>query len=142
MVAFVIFRAAGQTWALPASSVAQVLRMAAPAPVPDAPAHVRGVLNVHGRLVAVIDVRARLGAGSRPPSPHDRLLLVEDGERLVALEVDEVLDVRALDASALEPAPAAGSSPLVSGALRVDDGVVLVQAPAAWVGAAETAEAR
>lgn len=133
MAAFVLFKAAGQTLALPASCVLQVLRMAAPSPVPGAPRHVRGVLNVRGRLATVIDVRARLGAASRAPHPGDRLLLVSDGDVLAALEVDEVLEVRDLPEAAFAPAQPLAPSPLVTGALRLADGVVLVHSAGAWL---------
>lgn len=140
MASFVLFAAAGQTWALPASSVVQVLRMAAVSPAPGAPPHVRGVLNVHGRLVTVIDVRVRLGAAPRPARPSDRLLLVEDGGRLVALEVDEVQDVVTRE-DAVQDDPALARSPLVAGALRLEEGVVLVHAAESWVRAGAGVEA-
>jgi purine-binding chemotaxis protein CheW len=133
MAAFVLFKAAGQTLALPAACVVQVLRMAAPAPAPGAPPHVRGVLNVHGTLFPVVDVRARLGAAPRPPRPADRLLLVADGARRAALEVDEVLEVRELADEAVSPSPDGAGSPLLAGALRLEDGVVFVQALGAWL---------
>lgn len=133
MAAFVLFKAADQTWALPASAVVQVLRMAAPAPSPGAPPHVRGVLNVHGALVPVVDARVRLGAAPRAAAPQDRLVLVIEGAGCLALQVDEVLDVREVPDDAVEGARVAGS-PLVSGALRLEDGVVLVQSPGAWLG--------
>lgn len=140
MAAFVLFKAAGQTLALPAASVVQVLRMAAPAPAPGAPPHVRGVLNVRGTLFPVVDVRVRLGAAPRPPRPEDRLLLVADGARRAALEVDEVLDVRELADEAISPPPDGASSPLVAGALRLEDGVVLVQALDAWLSRTPSAD--
>lgn len=112
--------------------------MAAPSTAPGAPRHVRGVLNVHGRLAPVIDVRACLGGPSRPPSPGDRLLLVSDGPRIAALEVDDVLEVRDLPDDALEPAPPLARSPLLAGALRLEGGVVLVQSPTAWLEGAAT----
>jgi purine-binding chemotaxis protein CheW len=133
MAAFVLFKAAGQTLALPAAAVVQVLRMAAPAPAPGAPPHVRGVLNVRGTLFPVVEARALLGAASRPPRAGDRLLLVADGDRRVALEVDDVIDVRELADAAVAAPPDGARSPLVAGALRLDDGVVLVQAVEGWL---------
>jgi len=129
MSAYLLFEAASQTFALPAHEVRQVLRMAASAPVPGAPAGLRGVLNVHGTLVPVVDVRARLGLPARPPDPDGHLILARAGGRLVALEVDRVLDVRDLPDGADEgPGGWSFGSTLVSGAVRVADGVVLVQA--------------
>lgn len=134
MAAYVLFTAAGQTLALPAAAVLQVLRMAAPAPTPGAPAHVRGLLNVRGTLFAVLDVAARLGAPPRAARTEDRLMLVTDGHGRVALQVDDVLAVRELPAEAFEAPPSLASSPLLAGALRLDDGVVLVHSPSAWIG--------
>lgn len=134
MVSFVFFKVAGQTLALPAAAVVKVLRMAAPAPTPGAPAHLRGVLNVRGRLVPVVEGRARLGAPSRPPRPEDRLLLLSDGHREVALEVDEVLEIRELPAESVEGGSRLAPSPLVAGALRVEDGAVVISSLDAWLG--------
>ena len=129
MSAYLLFEAASQTFALPAHEVRQVLRMAAAAPVPGAPAGLRGVLNVHGTLVPVVDVRARLGLPPRPPDPDGHLVLAVAGARLVALEVDRVLDVRDVpDGAHAGTEGWAFGSTLVSGAVRVADGVVLVQA--------------
>jgi purine-binding chemotaxis protein CheW len=139
MASFVFFTAASQTYALPAESVVMVLRMAAPTVVPGAPPHVRGVLNLHGLLVPVIDVRVRLGAPPAPPRPGDHLIVAAEGGRRVALAVDRVLAVRELPDDAVEPAPA--PSPLVASAVKVEDGVVLVQALAPWLADAEAASA-
>src|SRR5690242_15645975 len=94
MPVYLLVEAASQTFALPASGVRQVLRMAAPSPVPGAPPPLRGVLNVHGVLVPVVDVRARLGLPTRPVDAAAHLVLADAGGRLVALEVYRVLEVR------------------------------------------------
>jgi purine-binding chemotaxis protein CheW len=133
MPAYLLFEAAAQTFALPASAVRQVLRMAAPAPVPGAPPALRGVLNVHGALVPVVDVRARLGLPVRPLDPDAHLVLADVAGGSVALEVDRVLDVRDVpDGAATLPL----GSDLVSGAARLADGVVLVQSLDAFAGLA------
>jgi purine-binding chemotaxis protein CheW len=143
MAAFVFFTAAGQTFALPAANVVQVLRMAAPTPVPGAPSFVRGLLNVRGLLLPVIDVRVRLGSTPRPVRAEDQLLVAESGGRRVALEVERVVDVRDLPDGASEPhAGWAAPAALVSGAVKVQDGVVVVQAVDAWLAEAEAAAGR
>lgn len=139
MASFVFFTAASQTYALPAACVVQVLRMAAPTPVPGTPPHVRGVLNVRGLLVPVVDVRVKLGAPPAPPRPGDHLIVAAEGNRRVALAVDRVLGVRELPDAAVERDPA--PSLLVAGAVKVEDGVVLVQALGPWLADAEAATA-
>ena len=129
MPAYVLFETASQTFALPAADVRQVLRMAAPERVPGAPATLRGLLNVHGSLVPVLDLRARLGLPSRPPDPDSHLLLALAGDRLVALEVDRVIEVREVAGGAVAPDVASSlGSELVAGAVTLPDGVVVVQA--------------
>lgn len=134
MASFVLFTAASQTFALPASCALQVLRMAAPTPIPGAPPHVRGVLDLRGELIPVVDVAARLGAATRPPRPEDQLLIIEAAGRRVALEVERVLEIREVPADAVEPQPGwIAPSPLAAGAVRLADGVVVVHAPEAWL---------
>jgi purine-binding chemotaxis protein CheW len=133
MPAFVVFEAASRTLALPAGDVVQVLRNAATAPVPGAPPWVRGVLDLRGRVVPVIDVRARLGEGSRPPRPEDQLLVARAGARLVALEVERVVEVRDAEAGEVEEGSLGLEAPLVAGAVRRGGEVVLVQALGPWL---------
>jgi purine-binding chemotaxis protein CheW len=129
MPAYVLFETASQTFALPAADVRQVLRMAAPARVPGAPAALRGLLNVHGSLVPVLDLRARLGLPPRPLDPESHLLLASTGGRLVALEVDRVVEVREVaDGAAASEVAASLGSDLVAGAVTLPDGVVVIQA--------------
>jgi purine-binding chemotaxis protein CheW len=69
--------------------------------LPGAPAYVRGLINVRGTIVTVVDLGARLEAG-RAPIEDGSILLVRRGARLVGLVVDEVVDVRSLAVEPLE----------------------------------------
>jgi purine-binding chemotaxis protein CheW len=142
MAGFVLFEAANTTFALPASDVVQVLRMAAVAPVPGAPPFIRGVLNLHGTLVPVIDVGARLSGASRPPRPEHQLLLARAGDRLLALEVERVQDVVDVAAGAADAGVAEGATTLSSGALALPHGAVVVHSLAGWAAVADEAVPR
>jgi purine-binding chemotaxis protein CheW len=57
---------------------------------------VAGLVQLRGRVVPVVDVRARFGAGAAERTPDARVIVVRDGDRHVALLVDrarEVLDL-------------------------------------------------
>jgi purine-binding chemotaxis protein CheW len=138
MPAFVVFEAASQPLAVPAADVVQVLRMAATAPVPGAPPWLRGVLNLRGMLVPVVDVASRLGRPPRPARLDAKLLVVSRGARQIALEVDAVIEVRELPDGAFET-PEGWGSGLVAGAVKLPDGVVLVQAVDSWLAPAPPA---
>ena len=95
---FVGFRLGGQRYALPLEQVERALRMVAVTPVPEALPWVPGVINLHGRVMPVVDLRQRFGRPSREPHPDDRLLVVQGPRRTAALMVDsatEVLEVPA-----------------------------------------------
>lgn len=75
--------------------------------VPGAKAWLRGVANVRGQLLTVVDLRAFLGAGSSAPDRRARLLLVASRDVPTGLVVDEVLGFRRFSESEHSDAPPA-----------------------------------
>src|SRR5262245_6063358 len=84
----------GGTLALPSSDVVEVVRAVAVTPLPKAPAIVEGVMNVRGKVVPVINVRARLGLSAREIAPSDHFVIARVAGREVALHVDQALSLR------------------------------------------------
>jgi chemotaxis signal transduction protein len=131
MPMFVVYETASRRFALPARDVVQVLRMVAIARLPGAPPHVRGVVDLHGTPVPVVDVSVLVGEPPREPDPSQQLLLVQAVGRLVALQVDRVVELRE---GPLQDARAAGLDPsLVAGAASLPGGLVLVPDLARWL---------
>jgi purine-binding chemotaxis protein CheW len=97
-----VFKLSDQQYALPLSHVQQIVDMVLITRLPDLPAPLEGVIDVHGRLSVAIDMRARLGLPHAPYQLHTPLLLVELGGRPAALVVDEVVDVREVSSADLE----------------------------------------
>lgn len=100
----VSFRLDRQLYALPLDHVELALRMVAVTPVPEAPPWIAGVINLHGRVIPMIDLRQRFGQSSREAQADDRLLVVQAPERTVALMVDEVTEVLEMPAQQVDPA--------------------------------------
>jgi purine-binding chemotaxis protein CheW len=90
--------------------------------LPGAPPYVRGLINMRGTIVTVLDLGLRLDA-SRAPTRDGSILLVRHRERLVGLIVDEVADVRPVD---LELADAAASSNGIVRGVATADGASVV----------------
>lgn len=76
--------------------------------IPNAPAHVRGVMNLRGTVIPVIDLRARFGLPATTYTKFTVIIVVHLGERIVGMIVDAVSDVLALEDNAFEPPPAFG----------------------------------
>lgn len=91
------FRTHGQVYALPVTAVHQLIEMVAITPIPEAPPAIQGVINVHGDIVPVIDLRLRLGLPFKPYQLRTPIILMQANGRALALVVDEVDTVIEVD---------------------------------------------
>lgn len=74
-------------------------------PLPCQPQYVRGVLNLRGVVVPIIDLRCRLGQGLTDTTPLHVLIVVQVGATLFGLLADRVHDIVPLDAAEVKPVP-------------------------------------
>ncbi len=102
---WVTFTLDGESFGLPVSHVQEILRVDAITRVPHAPEMVRGVTNMRGRVLPVVDLRVRLRLGEGPISAHSRILVVSSQGRLMGLLVDAVQQVVRLDRLKIQPPP-------------------------------------
>jgi purine-binding chemotaxis protein CheW len=108
----------GRDYGIPVVQVREVVRGERITRVPGAPPVVRGIANVRGAVVTVLDLSVLLGA-ERGVTPSS-IVLLEHGTRLIGLAVDAVRDVRAQDdgsASLAGSVPASSVAPLDAVAL-------------------------
>lgn len=97
---FVTVRLAGQLMGIPVLAVHDVLASHKITPIPLAPHAVAGVLNLRGRIVTAIDLRARLGLPARAAHEQSMSIVVDhDGEpySLLIDSVGEVLSLSGVD---------------------------------------------
>jgi purine-binding chemotaxis protein CheW len=76
--------------------------------IPNAPAHVRGVINLRGVIVPIFDLRARFGVGLTVPTAMHVVIIVAAGTRTVGLLVDTVSDIISVNPKAIRPVPEMG----------------------------------
>jgi len=74
-------------------------------PVPHAPFHIRGVMNLRGQIVTVIDMREVLGLEKVDLTSDHRNIIIESEGEWVGLLVDSISDVVEINPKFLEPAP-------------------------------------
>ncbi len=124
---FVVFRLDGDRCALLLHQVEIALRMVSVTPVPGAPPWVIGAMDLHGRVIPVVDLRQRLGHPAREPHLDDRLLVISLAERTFALVVDEVTEVLVLPVSEVETPPdPLSDSRYLRAVVRRKDGMILI----------------
>jgi purine-binding chemotaxis protein CheW len=95
--------------------------------LPKQPEYVRGVLNLRGVMVPIIDLRCRFGQGMTEAKPLHIMIIVQIGDRQVGLLADRVLDIISFDASQIQPVPQVAQVSQVdflSGLVTVDDAMI------------------
>lgn len=76
--------------------------------LPKQPEYVRGVLNLRGAIVPIVDLRCRFGQGLTETTPLHIVIIVQIGGRQIGLIGDRVLDIVSVDASQIQKVPRAG----------------------------------
>ena len=74
-------------------------------PLPHSPDYVRGVINLRGVVLPVVDLKARLGRGLTAANPKHVIIVVSTGERTLGLLVDAVSDILTARSSDIQPTP-------------------------------------
>ncbi len=95
--------------------------------LPRQPDSVRGVLNLRGAIVPIIDLRCRFGQGLTDASPIHVVIIVQVGARQVGLLADRVLDIVSFDASQVQAVPKiaqASRIDFLSGLVTVDNAMI------------------
>ncbi len=102
----------GETFAIEAARVREILDLIPITDVPGADRFVNGLINVRGRVVPLADLRLKFAMDQRPPTIDTRIVVVEidiDGDpTIVGIRADKVYEVAELEPSALEETPRIG----------------------------------
>ena len=93
--------------------------------LPGAPAHVRGVMNLRGQLLTVVDVGHRL-TSEPSPTAEGSIVVITAADRVLGVLVDDVHDVQELAVVPTEREVLARADGLLTGVGRLGDEVVLV----------------
>jgi len=99
----VVFDLAGESYGIDIGHVQEIIRLPAITTVPRAPACVEGVVNLRGRVIPVINLRARFGLPEGERGRAARIVVLEAGGQTVGALVDAVSEVLRIPRDAIEP---------------------------------------
>lgn len=91
-----------ETLGLPISLVREIVRVPEITPIPNTPDHIEGVINLRGKIIAVVDLSKRFGEAAVQHNSKSRIVVVELEERLVGLLVNSASEVLRLTPSEIE----------------------------------------
>lgn len=129
-VALLVFKLDLLRLGVPVAVVERVEHACEVTPLPGAPAAVLGVVNLRGRVAAVIDLRRRLGLPPCSIQPSDAIVVLQLPRHLFALPVSEVEGVVMIDGVDLVPGETLiDGLTQVQGLVKTSDGLLLIEDP-------------
>jgi purine-binding chemotaxis protein CheW len=128
MLQLVGFHVGGEEFALDILRVQEIIRLQELTRVPSSPQCMDGVMNLRGKIIPVITLRARFGLGRVPPDEQTRIVVIETKGTVLGVIVDSVSEVVRLPANSVEPPPRLGKvdREYVSGVGKLDDRLLIL----------------
>jgi purine-binding chemotaxis protein CheW len=114
-------------YALDLSAVERIIQTVEITLLPEAPDIVLGVINIHGKIIPVVNIRRRFRLSEKDIEPTNRLIIAQTLKRTVALVVDVVLGVietpedKVIKADTVLP-----GMDYVQGVVKMEDGMILI----------------
>jgi purine-binding chemotaxis protein CheW len=123
---FLTFMLDGEEYGIDILRVQEIKGCAKIRPIPNAPPYVKGVINLRGSVVPVIDLRKRYGMTVAEQDKLAVIIVVSVGERVIGLLVDAVSDVLNIAPENIEETPEIGGDANFHGMGKVGDKLVLL----------------
>ncbi len=123
------FRMGQELYGVDIQTVQEIKGYAPSTPLPNAPDYFRGVMNLRGIIVPVVDLRARFGMPAQPPGRVNVIIVVVASGRVTGLLVDSVADVTELRPGDIQSTPdVCGAAPpdFVQGVARLGDELLIL----------------
>jgi purine-binding chemotaxis protein CheW len=129
METWITFGLASEIFAFPVTAAQEVVRVGTITRVPHAPFPVRGIVNLRGQVVPVVDLRVRLGLPPTETGWQSRILITQIRNRRLGLLVDSAEQVVRLDRNTVEAPPSdvmTEQSEYIIGVCRMGDDIVIL----------------
>jgi purine-binding chemotaxis protein CheW len=102
---FISFAIDDEQYGVDIMAVREIKEWSGVTQLPKQPDYMRGVLNLRGVMVPIIDLRCRFGQGLTDATPVHVVIVVQIDSKTVGLLADRVLDIISVEASRIQPVP-------------------------------------
>jgi purine-binding chemotaxis protein CheW len=126
---FIAFHVGEQTFCIDIITVREIRGWTPATPLPHAPSFVRGVINLRGSILPVVDLAARLGLPVKEPTARHAVVVVQCNGRIVGLLVEAVSNIMMIEREAIQPTPEVASDvskSFIQGIVPADQKVISV----------------
>ncbi len=124
---YLTFLLGSEVFAIGILAIKEIIEYHGVTEVPMMPASVRGVINLRGAVMPVIDLGARLGMDTSEPTARHVIIVAKVGDHSVGLVVDAVCETFAVTPEQVQPLPDLGGEAMrtvVQGFLQVDERMI------------------
>ena len=125
----VTFNLANEEFGVDITRVQEINRMMDITKIPNAPEFIKGVVNLRGKIVPVVDLRKKLGFPEKEHDKSTRIMVVEVNGMVLGFIVDSVSEVLRIPESTIEPPPSlvgGVESDYLNGVGKLDDRLLLL----------------
>jgi purine-binding chemotaxis protein CheW len=105
LLQLVVFELSGEEFGVDIMQVSEIMPISKITRVPQAPECVKGLINLHGKIIVVIDLNRRLGFSPRENDSLSRIIIVEVEDTTIGMLVNSVNGVLKVPLSSTEPTP-------------------------------------
>ena len=105
MKELISFRIGAQEFCVDIMAIREIRGWTAATALPQSPSFVKGVINLRGAVLPIVDLAARLGFESTEASDRNVIIVAQIGEQVVGLLVDAVSDILTVTDDVLQPTP-------------------------------------
>lgn len=126
---FVAFRVGAQEFCIDIMCVREIRGWTPATPLPHSPPYVRGVINLRGAVLPIVDLAMRFGLGLTEPTPRSVIIVVHIHQQIVGLLVDAVSDILTSSEASMQPTPDIASDmakTFVKGVYAVDGRMISI----------------
>src|SRR6185436_19076749 len=126
---YLTFHLGGEEYGLEILRVQEIKGYSTLTRMPNTPMHVKGVTNLRGAVVPIVDLRAKFGLEERPYDRFTVFIICTMGAKVVGLIVDAVSDVIDIPPDSIQPTPDLATSAcgaLIKGLARINERLVAV----------------
>jgi len=137
---YLTFHLGGEDYGIEIRYVTEIVGMQKITEVPDMPGFVKGVVNLRGQVIPVMDVRIRFGMNSKEYDERTCIVVVKIGEAQIGLVVDTVNEVRTIPEKEISAPPKVANNDSATynqGMGKVGDDVVILLDGGSLIGEAE-----
>ncbi len=125
----VVFELANEFYGIDIAVVESIIKMQAITQLPQTPSYIKGVTNLRGTVLPVIDLRIRFGLDTQKDTKQTRVIIVTMGELKVGVMVDGVSEVLRISDETIEPLPPmvnSVNSDFLKGIVRLEDRLIIL----------------